>query len=144
MMINIFPEFSPRLWISRFDCSEIESNDYKSQLRDFRQILRLSGGSNPDESVLEIPPSQTDILAIERSQNASIKEVIFSSDSSVTKIQGFGRFQALTRVHIPPSLEEITDNAFHGCCSLTEVIFPLDSRLKADWCIWSLLRSPSN
>jgi hypothetical protein len=56
--------------------------------------------------------------------------VCFAPQICLKQLSGFQFCRRLLRIEIPVSVEIIDLNAFFGCHSLTEVIFPGDSRLR--------------
>jgi hypothetical protein len=59
-----------------------------------------------------------------------LNEIVFSSDSHLKNISGFGECTSLCRIEIPSSVEAIWDKGFSGCISLNEIVFSSDSRLR--------------
>jgi hypothetical protein len=60
----------------------------------------------------------------------SLNEVVFSSDSHLKGIDGFGKCTSLCRIEIPSSIDKICISGFLGCTSLNELIFLSDNHLK--------------
>jgi hypothetical protein len=56
--------------------------------------------------------------------------VIFTTDSRLKRIDGFGGCTSLSRIEIPTSVEEIGSGAFSGCSGLGEVTFETNRCLK--------------
>jgi hypothetical protein len=59
-----------------------------------------------------------------------LNEIVFSPDSYLREIYGFGDCTSLCRVEIPSSVETIGPDGFGGCTSLNEIVFPSDSHLR--------------
>jgi hypothetical protein len=59
-----------------------------------------------------------------------LNEIIFSSDSHLREISGFGQCTSLCRLEIPSSVVTIGLNGFSGCTSLNDIVFSSDSHLR--------------
>jgi hypothetical protein len=60
----------------------------------------------------------------------SLNEVIFSSDSHLREIYGFGGYTSLCRIEIPSSVERIRYSGFIGCIALRVVTIHTGCRMK--------------
>jgi hypothetical protein len=90
----------------------------------------------PKDSVNPLCPIQMIIFDDSNINEAILSEdniryhVCFASHICLKNLSGFRSCNRLFRIEIPASVEVIYRNAFFGCHSLTEVIFPANSRLK--------------
>jgi hypothetical protein len=119
---------------------ECEKESIWSEVKHFRELLELSGGSPLEfnfmiwnlesDGSFEIDSSVVIIKSHEFSGWRSLTAVIFSSDSHLREIHCFYECTSLCRIEIPSSVEVIGPFGFGLCTSLREVIFSRDSHLR--------------
>jgi hypothetical protein len=119
---------------------ESENGSIESEMKYFREILQLSGGSLREDNFnvrnlksngcFEIDGSVETIEPRDFFHWESLKSIIFRSDSHLKKIAGFEQCISLCRIEIPSSVEVIKLAGFFKCTSLSEVIFSSESHLR--------------
>jgi hypothetical protein len=119
---------------------ENENTGPGNEVNQFRQLLRMSGGSNSGSdsnfsTPMSVDSKQIKINYQEMEKNdfkklKSLSVICFSSDSDVKIIDGFVQFKSLCEIEIPSSVETIEENGFTGCILLTNIIFLWDSQIK--------------
>jgi hypothetical protein len=122
---------------SFFDCN---GSGFIQDVYQFRRVLGQCGGSRrvsgsgsllrDSTHVIEIDDSYERIRPREFENQKSLRKIVFSKQSRVKVISGFGGCSSLLRIEIPSSVERIGDDGFKGCTSLNEIIFSPDSHLK--------------
>jgi hypothetical protein len=107
------------------------------QNHDFRQLLRLSGGSRSEcvpgptfDDLSEVDSSVEVIESKDFTKFISKDQSLFELDDNPREIECFHHFRRLRVVEIPVSIQVIGYHAFLGCISLTDIRFESRSQVR--------------